>query len=92
MTNFENLWTAVCAGDLNTIRKHYKEHPEDTNKRYTVLGEQRSLLMGAYRTDNFEVIDYLISVGETLTTEEKADIQLKLKRIRYMEILSEIEE
>ena len=37
--------------------------------------------MGALRNNQFETVEYLISVGETITDEEKEQILTELKRI-----------
>ena len=85
----ETLWTAVCNGDLNTLHKYY-ENGGETKRRYYAFAKEYSLLMGAYSTDNFEVVDYLLSVGETLTEDEQSEFRLRLKRLKYLEILANV--
>lgn len=45
--------------------------------------------MGAFRNNQWKTVDYLISVGATITKDEKKEIQTKLNRIKYMEIISQ---
>lgn len=88
MEMIEILWGAACSGDVNTLKQYYESKLSLKNVRYLKLGKEISLIMGAYRNNQWKTIDYLISVGETITEEEKEDIQRELNRIKYMEILA----
>ena len=41
--------------------------------------------MGAYRNGNYNVVDYLISIGETITDEEKTEADTIMNRMKYLE-------
>ena len=88
MEMIEILWGAACSGDVKTLKRYYESRSSLKNIRYLKLGEEISLIMGAYRNNQWETIDYLISVGETVTEEEKEDMQRELNRIKYMENLT----
>lgn len=68
MQTIEKLWEAACSGDVNTLKKCYKKAE---NRRYLSFGQEHSLIMGAFRNNQWEVINYLSSIGETITAEEK---------------------
>ena len=74
------LWEYVCNGDIEKLKKYYSEHNE-INRRYCRFNKEHSLIMGALRNNQFETVEYLISVGETITNEEKEQILTELKRI-----------
>ena len=74
------LWEYACNGDIEKLKKYYSEHNE-TNRRYCRFNKEHSLIMGALRNNQFETVEYLISVGETITDEEKEQILKELKRI-----------
>lgn len=74
------LWGYACNGDIEKLKKYYSEHNE-TNRRYCRFNKEHSLIMGALRNNQFETVEYLISVGETITDEEKEQILTELKRI-----------
>ena len=74
------LWEYVCNGDIEKLKKYYSEHNE-INRRYCRFNKEHSLIMGALRNNHFDTAEYLISVGETITDEEKEQILTELKRI-----------
>ena len=78
-------WVAACSGDIDTLRNHFSEYPQTINKRYRAFGREHSLIMGAYRNGNYNVVDYLISIGETITDEEKAEADTIMNRMKYLE-------
>ena len=85
METIEKLWEAACSGDINILKQYYKT---TGNIRYQKFGREHSLIMGAFRNNQWKIIDYLLSIGETITQEEKEEIQKELNRIKYMEILA----
>ena len=80
------LWEYACNGDIEKLKQYYSEHNE-VNKRYYSFNKEHSLIMGALRNNQFETVEYLISVGETITDEEKEQILIELKRIDIMKKL-----
>ena len=51
--------------------------------------------MGAFRNRQYEVVDYLLSVGEKVTEKEWNEINLELQRIESMKkiaILSAVQD
>lgn len=87
MKTIEKLWEAACSGDINILKQYYKTAG---NIRYQKFGREHSLIMGAFRNSQWEVIDYLLSIGESMTQEEKEEISTELNRVKYMEILEQL--
>ena len=81
----KTLWIASCSGDIDTLRNQFSVYPQTINKRYRAFGREHSLIMGAYRNGNYDVVDYLISIGETITDEEKSEADMIMNRMKYLE-------
>ena len=88
METIEKLWEAACNGDIDTLSNYYERKKDTIPIRYQKFGSEHSLIMGAFRNNQWKAVDYLISVGATITEDEKKEIQTELNRIKYMEILS----
>lgn len=84
----EKLFMAACAGDMPTLKEYYSANGKK-NLRYKKFGKENSLIMGAFRNNQWKTLDYLISVGATITEDEKKEIQTELNRIKYMKIISQ---
>lgn len=78
------LWGCACSGEIELLKAYYSEYPEGINRRYSKFGTEHSLIMGAFRNNQFETVEYLMSVGETLTEKEKEEILIELKKIDLM--------
>lgn len=87
MKRIEKLWESACSGDIKVLEKYYKTAE---NMRYLKFGKEHSLIMGAFRNNQWKVIDYLLSIGESITQEEKEEIHTELNRVKYMEILDQL--
>lgn len=81
------LWDAACSGNIYILERYYKTAE---NIRYQKFGREHSLIMGAFRNSQWKVIDYLLSIGESITQEEKEEISTELNRIKYMKILEQL--
>lgn len=86
MENIEKLFTAACAGDIPTLKEHYNADGKK-NLRYEKFGEENSLIMGAFRNNQWKTLDYLLSVGETITKKEREALINERKHIDYLIIL-----
>ena len=71
----EKLWTAVCCGEIETLKDYYQNGGE-VGRTYKKFGKSHSLIAGAYRTGNYDIVHYLLEVGEKLEKDE-TDINLK---------------
>lgn len=89
MIIIEELWGAACSGDIEILKNYCESNVKMINIRYPKFGSEHSLIMGAFRNNQWKTVDYLISVGATITDEEKKEIEKELNRIKYMEIISQ---
>ena len=69
----EYLWTAVCTGNINQVKKYY-ENGGMPNRKYPRFGTDHSLIMGAVRNRNFEMANLLADYGENVSKEEAREI------------------
>ena len=65
----ENLWIAVCCNDIEFMKNYYA-NGGTPNKRYKKFNYDNSLIMGALRNKNYDMVDLLIRNGETLVAGE----------------------
>ena len=91
MTDIQKLWEYACSGDIENLKKYYDEGG-CVNSRYFKFGIEHSIVMGAFRNNQFETVDYLISVGEGITQTEQNKLQSELKRFGFIEKLAGSEE
>lgn len=82
----EKLFMAACAGDMPTLKEYYSANGKK-NLRYKKFGKENSLIMGAFRNNQWKTLDYLLSVGETITEKERKALTIELQRINYLIIL-----
>lgn len=68
----EYLWTAVCTGNIKKV-KEYFDKGNKPNKRYIRFGMDHSLIMGALRNERYDMAKLLMSYGETILDDEKAE-------------------
>ena len=66
----ENMWTAVCVGDNEYIKKAYDSEEIKPGTRIVLFGEPVSFIMGALRNRNWETVELLKSYGETILKAE----------------------
>lgn len=85
--DIEKLWEAACSGNIMELKNYYEDGEGILNIRYEKFGNFHSLIMGAFRNNQFETVEYLLSVGESVTYKEKEEIQRELKRIEIMQKL-----
>ena len=72
--NMENLWNYACSGNLVKLKKYF-ENGGEVNKRYSKFNQENSLIAGAYRNKQHDTVNYLLSVGETITLEEAEEFR-----------------
>lgn len=82
----DELWTAVCSNDKETVRAYF-ENGGERNLRYSAFGEQHSFVMGAYRNGFMDMCELLIGYGETVTDEEREELMEPEKRRKLISML-----
>ncbi len=75
-TPVQKLWKYACDGNIGAFCMYYKAGGKK-NRRYLDGNKYRSLIAGAYENKKYSTVDYLLSVGETLTEDEKKEIDLE---------------
>ncbi len=73
------LWTAATSNDLDYIHNHFKNGGKP-NQRFNGFGTNHSLIMGAVRNGNWDMVDALKGYGETILPEEQEEYDLELSR------------
>lgn len=85
--SIEKLWEYACSGNIEALKRYYKSEEGITDIRYYKFKAEHSLIMGAFRNNQFETVEYLLSIGESITNEEKEEINKELKRIELLKKL-----
>ena len=80
----EELWYAACSGNITFLKNYYEKENGELNRRYTHNGKKYSLIFGAFKNNHFYIVDYLKSIGEKVTKEEREDMDLEIKKREYM--------
>lgn len=75
----KTLWTNVCSNRIDAVKKYF-ENGGKTNLRYNRFDKDNSLIMGALRNGNTEMVELLKSYGETILPSEKQEYKLEIKR------------
>ena len=84
MTDIKELWEYACSGNTEALKKYYDEGGS-INNRYIMFGEGHSLLMGAFRNNQFETVEYLLSEGEELSKKEYEEFKTEMKKQELIE-------
>lgn len=72
--NIENLWSYACSGNLEKLKKYFGNGGE-VNRRYLKFNQEHSLIAGAYKNKQHDTVNFLLSVGETITLEEAEEFR-----------------
>ena len=81
--NIENLWSYACSGNLEKLKKYF-ENGGEVNRRYSKFNQEHSLIAGAYRNKQHNTVNFLLSVGETITLEEAEEFREYLDKFGKM--------
>ena len=96
----EKAWDFACSGKLQELEMMLDNYDYNfINWRYKKFGKSHSIIMGAFRNGNFDIVEMLIDEGGKITSDEVSEIEsyINTKRVDIMErliaelILSEIE-
>ena len=82
----DELWHAVCNDDIEAVRKYYESGGEKNRRTYR-FNREHSLIMGAYRNKNWDMVKFLIDNGETVTDEEKEELLEPLRQLELVRML-----
>ena len=67
----EYLWSDVCSNRLDKVKAYFERPNAQVNRRYNRFNMEHSLIMGALRNGNLEMVDLLRSFGETILDDEQ---------------------
>lgn len=81
--DINKLWEYACSGNIKELKKYYDDGGS-INNRYFRFGESHSLIMGAFRNNQFDTVEYLMSVGEELTDKEYNDIKGEMRKTEVL--------
>ena len=84
MITTEELWAFACSGNIKALKQYYQSDGGEINRRYVKFKKTHSLIMGAFRNNQFETVKYLMEQGEKVTTSEYREICQELNRIDVM--------
>ena len=85
----ENLWIAVCCNDIEFMKNYY-DNGGTPNKRYNKFNNDNSLIMGALRNKNYDMVELLKQNGETLLVDEVEEYKKLMVVHNYKDDLTEI--
>lgn len=88
LTDIDILWEYACSGNIEKLKEYY-ENGGSINNRYFQFGESHSLIMGAFRNNQFDTVEYLISEGEELSKKEYAEMRTEMRKLEIMQKLTE---
>lgn len=87
MISTETLFGYACTGDIEKLKEYYQSGEAITGRTFYKYGKEHSLIMGAFRNDQFETVEYLLKIGEKPTDEEKEQLKKELMRWNLMKIM-----
>lgn len=82
----EKLWTAACNNDIEFMKEYY-ERGGMPNKRYN----KNSLIMGALRNKNYNMVELLKQNGESLLAGEIDEYKKLMVYYNYNDELTDID-
>lgn len=85
-TSIDDLWSWACSGETEKLKEYY-DNGGSINKRYFKFGDSHSLIMGAFRNNQFDTVEYLMSVGEEITPKEYGAMQTEMQKLNIMQRL-----
>ena len=83
MERIEELFGYACSGNIEKLKEYY-ETGGTVGNCINKLWNDHSLIMGAFRNDQFDTVEYLLEVGEKPTPKEQEEIR---KQIRCWELM-----
>ena len=86
------LWTDVCSNKLDKVKTYFEKHPNLLNRRYNRFGNEHSLIMGALRNQNIEMVKLLQDLGETILDNEKKEYDFLMSSNNTTNSNDELEE
>lgn len=86
-TNVEQLFGLACSGNIKALEDYWNGEG-DLNVTYERFGKEHSLIMGAFRNQQYDTARWLRNHGCRLTEEEQDEINMEYYRIKTIENLA----
>lgn len=84
--SIDELWSWACNGETEKLKEYY-DNGGSVNNRYFKFGDLHSLIMGAFRNNQFDTVEYLMSVGEEITPKEYDAMQTEMQKLNIIQRL-----
>lgn len=81
--NLELMWSAVCSDNKDLVQKLISSGSVKPNTRYKRFGHSNSFIMGALRNYNYDMVDLLKSLGETIMRNELDEYRSLMAKHNY---------
>ena len=86
-TNTEQLFGLACSGNIEALEEYWNCEG-DLNITYSKFGREHSLIMGAFRNQQYDTVRFLQNHGCRLTDHEQDEINQKYLEMRAIESLA----
>ena len=86
-TNIEQLFGLACSGNIKAL-KEYWDGEGDLNITYERFGKEHSLIMGAFRNQQYDTVRWLKNHGCRLTQDEQDKINMEFMEIKTIALLA----
>lgn len=86
-TNTEQLFGLACSGNIEALEDYWNKQG-DLNVTYERFGNKHSLIMGAFRNQQYDTVTWLKNHGCRLTDEEQKEIDIEYMRIKSIGLLA----
>lgn len=85
----EKLFELACAGDTEALEELYR-NGQCLDVAYEKFGEEHSLIMGAFRNQQWNTVRWLLDSGARLTPAEQAEINGRYQEMRLIAEMQKI--
>ena len=86
-TNTEQLFGLACSGNIKALEEYWNGEG-DLDVTYRKFEKEHSLIMGAFRNQQYDTVRWLKNHGCRLTHEEQDEINIEYMRIKTIELLA----
>ncbi len=86
-TNIEQLFGLACSGNIHALEEYWNGEG-NLNVTYEKFGNKHSLIMGAFRNQQYDTVNWLKNHGCQLTDEEQDEINMEYMRVKTIGLLA----
>ncbi len=86
-TNTEQLFGLACSGNIKALEDYWNGE-DNLNVTYEKFGNKHSLIMGAFRNQQYDTVNWLKNHGCRLTDEEQSEINKEYLRVKTIGLLA----